>query len=54
MAVGKATQYLGIFFIVVIKVLALMLAKERIKPYRTANGIDHILDIYADNLSIYL
>lgn len=38
----------------VMEVLALMLAKENIKPYRTANGIEHLLDIYADDLTIYL
>ena len=38
----------------VMEILALMLSKEKIKAYRTANRIDHLLDIYADNLTIYL
>lgn len=30
-----------------------MLAKEKIKTYRTANGINNLLDMYADDLQVY-
>ena len=41
-------------FIMVMEILALMLAKGKLKPYKTKNGLNHLLDIYADDLSIYL
>ena len=31
-----------------------MLGKGRIKPYRTKSNIEHLLDIYTDNLTVYL
>ena len=31
-----------------------MLAKSKVRPFRTKNRIEHLLDIYADNLTIYL
>ena len=31
-----------------------MLAKSRVRPFRTKNGIEHLLDIYADDLTVYL
>ena len=37
----------------VMEILALMLANEKIKPYWRTNGIDTLLDIYADDLTIY-
>ena len=40
----------GYLFILVMRILALMLAKEKIKTYRTANGINNLLDMYADDL----
>ena len=44
----------GYVFIMVMEILALMLAKGNLKPYKTAYGQDHLLDIYADDLTIYL
>ena len=31
-----------------------MLAKSRVRPFRTKNGIEHLIDIYADDLTVYL
>ena len=44
----------GYLFILVIEILALMLEKSKLKPYRTRNNVEHLIDIYADDLSIYL
>ena len=44
----------GYLFFLVMEILALMIAKENLKPYKTANGHDHILDIFVDDLTIYL
>ena len=44
----------GYLFILVIEILALMLEKEKLRPYRTKNKLEHLMDIYADDLSIYL
>ena len=41
--------------ILVMEVLALFLKKmPQIKPYRTKKGLMHFLDMYADDLSIFL
>ena len=46
---------LGYLFILVKEILALLLQKNnKINPYKTKFGLKHILDMYADNLSIYL
>ena len=45
---------LGYLFILVLEILGLMLAKEMIKLYRKANRINHLLDMYTDNLTIYM
>ena len=37
-----------------IEILAIMLKKSQIKPYMTMMGTSHLLDIYADDLTIYL
>ena len=44
----------GYLFILVIEILALMLEKSKLRPYRTKNNVEHLIDIYADDLSIYL
>ena len=44
----------GYLFILVIEILALMLEKARLRPYRTKNNLEHLMDIYADDLTIYL
>ena len=40
--------------ILAIEILALLLKNSRIKAYGTKNGIDHLFNIYADDLTIYL
>ena len=44
----------GYLFILVIEILALMLKKSKLRPYRTKHNLEHLMDIYADDLSIYL
>ena len=44
----------GYLFIMVMEILALLLTKNKLKPYKTKYGLKHFLDIYADDLSIYL
>ena len=45
----------GYLFILVMEVLALLLKKTpRVKPYKTKKGLMHFLDMYADDLSIFL
>ena len=45
----------GYLFILVMEVLALLLKNTpRVKPYRTKKGLSHFLDMYADDLSIFL
>ena len=37
------------------EILALLLKKDcKVKPYKTKIGLKHFLDMYADDLSIYL
>merc|ERR1711867_391935 len=37
------------------EILALLLKKNKsIKPYRTKFGLEHFIDMYADDLSVYL
>ena len=31
-----------------------MLERAKLRPYRTKNNLEHLMDIYADDLSIYL
>ena len=31
-----------------------MLKKSKLRPYRTKHSLEHLMDIYADDLSIYL
>ena len=50
----QCSTWSGWLFIAVMEILALMLAKGKLKPYKTATRLDHILDIYADDLTIYL
>ena len=39
----------------VMEVLALLLKKvSKAKPFRTKYGLEHFLDMYADDLSIFL
>ena len=45
---------LGYLFIMVMEILALLLKKNKLKPYKTKYGLKHFLDIYADDLSVYL
>ena len=42
----------GYLFILVIEILALMLKKSKLRPYKTKNNVEHLVDIYADDLSI--
>ena len=44
----------GYLFILVIEILALMLVKAKLRPYKTKNNLEHLMDIYADDLSVYL
>ena len=45
----------GYLFILVMAILALLLKKNcKAKPYKTKCGLKHFLDMYADDLSIYL
>ena len=46
---------LGYLFILVMEILALLLKKNgKIKPYKTKFGLKHFIDMYADDLSVYL
>ena len=45
---------LGYLFILVIEILALMMQRGNIRPFRTKNKIEHLFDIYADDLTVYL
>ena len=45
----------GYLFILVMEILALLLKKSsNVKPYRTKFGLEHFIDMYADDLSVYL
>ena len=45
----------GYLFILAMEILALLLKKNKsIKPYRTKFGLEHFIDMYADDLSVYL
>ena len=45
----------GYLFILVMEILALLLKKNsKVKPYRTKSGLKHLIDMYADDLSVYL
>ena len=44
----------GYLFILVIEILALLLEKSKIRPHRTKNNIEHLMDIYANDLTMYL
>ena len=45
----------GYLFILVMEILALLLKRNsKAKPYRTKFGIEHFIDMYADDLSVYL
>ena len=45
----------GYLFILVMEILALLLKKSnKVKPYRTKFGLEHFIDMYADDLSVYL
>ena len=45
----------GYLFILVMEILALLLKKNcKVKPYKTKFGLKHFLDMYTDDLSIYL
>ena len=45
----------GYLFILVMEILALLLKKSgKIKPYKTKFGLKHFIDMYADDLSVYL
>ena len=44
----------GYLFILAIEILALLLKKSNISAYKTRNGVPHLFDIYADDLTIYL
>ena len=45
----------GYLFILVMEILALLLKKNKsIKPYRTKFGLEHFIDMYADDPSVYL
>ena len=44
----------GSLFILAIEILALLLKNSEIRAYKTQNGLPHLFDIYADDLTIYL
>ena len=44
----------GYLFILTIEILALLLKNCNIKAYKTKNGVEHLFDTYADDLTIYL
>ena len=44
----------GYLFILTIEILALLLKNSKIEAYKTKNGVEHLFDIYADDLTIYL
>ena len=44
----------GYLLILVMEILALLLKKNKLKLYKTKFGLKHFLDIYADNLLIFL
>ena len=44
----------GYLFILAIKILALLLKDSKIKAYKTKNGVEHLFDINAHDLTIYL
>ena len=44
----------GYLFTLAIEILALLLKNSKIMAYKTKNGVDHLFDIYADDLTIYL
>ena len=44
----------GYLFILAIEILALLLKISKIKPYTMKQGIEHLFDIYADDLMIYM
>ena len=44
----------GYLFILTIEILALLLKNSKIKAYKSKKSNTHLLDIYADNLTIYL
>ena len=45
----------GYLFIFVKEILALLLKKNsKAKPYRTKCGLEHFIDMYVDDLSVYL
>ena len=44
----------GYLFILAIEILALLLKNSKIRPYTTKHGIEHLFDIYADDLTTYL
>ena len=44
----------GCLFILVIEILALLLKRSSIRPYTTTHGINHLFDIYADDLTIFM
>ena len=44
----------GYLFILVTEILALMMERGNIRPFRTKNKIEHLLDIYADDLTVCL
>ena len=44
----------GYLFILVIEILAMMMAKGNIRPFRTKSKIEHLLDIYCTELILSL
>ena len=44
----------GYLFILTIEILALLLKNSKIMAYKMKNGVKHLFDIYADDLTIYL
>ena len=44
----------GYLFIMAIEILALLLKKSKVKPFKTWKGNGQLLDIDADNLRIYV
>ena len=47
-------SYLWLPSILVMEILALMIAKGNLKLYKSTTGLNHLLDIYADDMTIYL
>ena len=49
----KGDRIYSYLFILTIEILALLLTASKIKPYRTKHKMEHLLVLYADDLTLY-